>query len=278
MASRGPTDDRHVSPPDASFRPPALRIASTLGLIALLGGLPLTLLGVHAPPPLHEIRLLILHPTQIQHALSTHLSDGAAAKILWAIAWLVWAWFTVCVGVEVLGRVPGRTTGKIPASTHVQSFVRFLIGASLALGIPSRQASPLRLQVASVSAPARTPSHRGDPLESLSKPQTHIAVSASDFVRLDVMSREAPDLPERTYVVEPHDSLWSISEKKFGTPLRWQQIAAANYGRPQPDGKALADDHWILPGWILVIPAWTNATAAAPPPQHRHLSCRARLT
>ncbi|MHB1911855.1 MAG: AfsR/SARP family transcriptional regulator, partial [Acidimicrobiales bacterium] len=34
-----------------------------------------------------------------------------------------------------------------------------------------------------------------------------------------------------------------------------QEIDALNRGRVQPDGRALVDDHWIYPGWILVMPA-----------------------
>ncbi len=54
--------------------------------------------------------------------------------------------------------------------------------------------------------------------------------------------------------MKPRDTLWSISESEFGSPLSWRLIAAANYAKPQPDGGALTDDHWIRPGWVLVIP------------------------
>ncbi len=39
-----------------------------------------------------------------------------------------------------------------------------------------------------------------------------------------------------------------------GSPLRWPEIAQANYGRPQPDGGELTDAHWIYPGWVLILP------------------------
>jgi len=60
--------------------------------------------------------------------------------------------------------------------------------------------------------------------------------------------------PVRTYVVQPHDTLWSIAGSQLGSPLLWPQIAQANYGRPQPDGGVLTDAHWIDPGWVLVLP------------------------
>jgi nucleoid-associated protein YgaU len=34
--------------------------------------------------------------------------------------------------------------------------------------------------------------------------------------------------PERTYVVQPKDTLWSIAKKVYGDPKRWKDIAEAN--------------------------------------------------
>ena len=70
--------------------------------------------------------------------------------------------------------------------------------------------------------------------------------------------------PQRIYVVKPRDTLWSIANAELGNPLAWRLIAAANYGRLQPDGQELIDDHWIRPGWRLVIP--TSGTGAPPAP------------
>ncbi len=63
-------------------------------------------------------------------------------------------------------------------------------------------------------------------------------------------------------MVKPRDTLWSISEKELGTPLDWRRIAEANYGRMQLDGEQLTDDHWIRPGWVLVIPTAESPSAA----------------
>ena len=73
--------------------------------------------------------------------------------------------------------------------------------------------------------------------------------------RLTVAPSVAPQVAEQTYVVKPRDTLWSIAEAELGSPLGWRQLAAANYGRPQPDGEELTNDHWIRPGWVLVIPS-----------------------
>lgn len=71
--------------------------------------------------------------------------------------------------------------------------------------------------------------------------------------------------PLRTYVVQPHDTLWSIAGSQLGSPLLWPEIAQANYGRPQPDGGALTDAHWIDPGWVLVLPTDGSVADAVSP-------------
>ena len=58
----------------------------------------------------------------------------------------------------------------------------------------------------------------------------------------------------KVYVVQPGDCLSVIAERHLGDWRRDQEIDALNRGRTQPDGRTLIDDHWIYPGWILVMP------------------------
>src|SRR5664280_221957 len=65
-----------------------------------------------------------------------------------------------------------------------------------------------------------------------------------------------------THVVVPRETLWSIASDRLGSPLRWKEIAAINYGLRQPDGGQLSEDHWIRPGWVLHLPGMRDS---APP-------------
>ena len=63
-------------------------------------------------------------------------------------------------------------------------------------------------------------------------------------------------LPRSTKVVivEPGDCLSVLAERHLGDWRLDSEIEALNFGRPQPDGRALVNDHWIYPGWVLVMP------------------------
>jgi DNA-binding SARP family transcriptional activator/nucleoid-associated protein YgaU len=79
-------------------------------------------------------------------------------------------------------------------------------------------------------------------------------------------------LPKGTkvVVVQPGDCLSVIAEKYLGDWRLDTEIAALNYGRLQPDGLALVDDHWIYPGWVLIMPADAHATLVVSGAGPRH--------
>jgi DNA-binding SARP family transcriptional activator/nucleoid-associated protein YgaU len=58
----------------------------------------------------------------------------------------------------------------------------------------------------------------------------------------------------KVVVVQPGDCLSVIAERYLGDWRLDTEIAELNYGRAQPDGRTLVDDHWIYPGWVLVMP------------------------
>jgi hypothetical protein len=59
-------------------------------------------------------------------------------------------------------------------------------------------------------------------------------------------------------VVEPGDTLSAIAQRAYGNPDDYPLIAAANRGRPEPDGRVFTDPNHIWPGWRLSIPARTE--------------------
>ena len=72
----------------------------------------------------------------------------------------------------------------------------------------------------------------------------------------------------KVYVVQPGDCLSVIAEEHLGDWRLDLVIDEMNRGRLQPDGRALVDDHWIYPGWVLVMPH--DATGVITVPAHGH--------
>ena len=58
----------------------------------------------------------------------------------------------------------------------------------------------------------------------------------------------------KVVVVQPGDCLSVLAERHLGDWRLDTEIEALNWGRLQPDGRALIDDHWIYVGWVLVMP------------------------
>ena len=101
--------------------------------------------------------------------------------------------------------------------------------------------------------------------------------------RVEVPSEENgfAGLPRGTkvVVVQPGDCLSVLAERHLGDWRLDSEIEGLNYGRIQPDGRALVDDHWIYAGWVLVMPSdavgaqvvgggMTSSPPEAPPIRH----------
>jgi len=64
----------------------------------------------------------------------------------------------------------------------------------------------------------------------------------------------------KVVVVQPGDCLSVLAERHLGDWRLDTEIEALNWGRLQPDGRALVDDHWIYPGWVLIMPPQATGT------------------
>jgi DNA-binding SARP family transcriptional activator len=227
-----------------------LRLRALLALLALLAltaGLP-TLLGLAAGNPI---------PTHLPsgQGLVEDLSrqdDGTiVAWLLIHVAWLAWAVFATCVLVEAGSLVRNRPAPRLYGLAGFQRTASHLVATAMLLtgGVAS--------QLAAVTAHV--------PLTALPATDVHgLVESKMDSSQVTPASYDGvahiQPAELRLYVVRPphhgrHDTLWGIAEAHLGDPLRWREIVALNRNKPQPDGRALVDPHWIQPGWQLLMPA-----------------------
>jgi DNA-binding SARP family transcriptional activator len=250
----------------------ASRLISLTGLITLLAGIPTLLLLSQATPPVGAVLRELAHPGSWTRALENPVAYDTIVRIVALIAWATWAWFAICICLELVAGLRCVPTVRLPASRYAQSLAAAMVSASLAL-LPVARASPqLRLQTVHVEQTARprvdleaataTPFPVNEPASS-----GFGAPSASDTSGRSLLApvTDASEPATETYVVQPGDTLWSIAQRELGSPLQWREIAALNMGRPQADGSELTDAHWIYPGWVLLLPVQTaSSTAPAP--------------
>lgn len=92
--------------------------------------------------------------------------------------------------------------------------------------------------------------------DSTAASRTNTAAAASDaaastafpaFVHSNDKAEKKTGAEQRTYVVQPGDTLFRIAEKFYGDRTHWKKIRDANKTRIDPDGRVRA-------GQILVIP------------------------
>ena len=229
-----------------------------LGLLAVLVGVPVALaLTIGNPLPTTA-------PSRAW--LDTQVSSTVVLKVLAALLWLVWAHFAVCVLTELRAARRGSgLPGEVPLGGGSQLLARRLVAGVLLLA----GAAALAPQAATTSAPERSTSS----LSIATEAAAPAAEAAPETAEAPAQAPEATGT--KTYVVQPpdgrrYDSLWDISERTLGDPLRYKEVFELNKDRVQADGRRLVEADLIHPGWVLLMPADASgpgiSVAATPPP------------
>lgn len=225
-------------------------LVALIALLLLVVGVPAALVVAVGWPLPAEV------PTAdaVQEALTRRgIDDIVVVKTLAVLLWLTWAQVAVAFLIEVAGLVRGRAPSRAPALPAVQLMVAKLVAATALVasvgGTPKGDvpSSPRPIAaVAVVSHPAPTP----------------IPPAAPGPVPTGATAQ-----PSTAYVVQRHDSLWSIAEQSLGDGFRWREIRDLNVGRTMPDGHIITSTtETIEPGWALELPGDATTTAARVPP------------
>jgi LysM repeat protein len=131
------------------------------------------------------------------------------------------------------------------------------------LAAPSDSAAPSGPAAPSDSAAPSGPAAPSDSAAPSGPAAPSATGAPSDSAAPSVSSYAAPD---RIYVVQPGDTLWTIAARELGDPEQWLPIFDLNAGRPQPGGRTLVDPDLIDPGWSLELPgSQPGATVIANP-------------
>lgn len=215
-------------------------LLATLGVLAILIGLPFVLLAIGADPIPHSTPNI----DEIKAALLSRDDGTLAMGVLVVVVWAAWAFMAVAILVEGFAQLRGVRAPKLPGLALPQSAARHLIAAAAMLFI----AAPL------VGQPAHA--------DAIPAPRA-VAASTSTHQSGDTPAPIGPAVEEKAaaptidHTVQPGESLWSISEKYFGDGRRFSEIADLNH--------AVVGDKpgFLKPGWVLQLPQLEQPDAAS---------------
>ena len=254
-------------------------------LLLLVVGMPVWLAGA-GRPSLHVDVGSLWQAVDHHRPADVHQLAAWLGQVAVLLAWVAWAWLTLCVVLEIVAWRSGRSTVRLPASRSVQYAAALLVGTAFAVGalgrLPvhteglPRTVPAVTLQVddhagAAAGGAATTvgPSARPGSLHKLVDPTPGYEFRHADDPTVAIEVEDAPSRAVATpgtavdHTVGGRESLWSIAEERLGTARRWREIAELNYGRPQADGRSLGEDHWLQPGWVLALPEGAAARPTA---------------
>ena len=217
------------------------------GAVAVIGSL-LLLVGV----PL-ALALLVKNPLPTSKPsndwFKADVTRELVIDVLAVLVWVVWVHFVACFLSEWralrAGRMPAHVIGgggsQLLARRLVAGILMLSGGVSVAHGLATAVAAP-------------------EP----HSPTTHAAVQTVEHAEqgptAEATGRHQVDKAQKYTEVRPpngrhHDTLWGISERTLGDPLRWKEIWELNKDRVQPDGRKLTDADLIQPNWQLLLPS-----------------------
>lgn len=173
------------------------------------------------------------------------------------IAWVAWAAFTASVITEIAAAARHVSTPRIPLLGGMQRLAGTLVTTAGLLLATSTTLTATATALTQTSATS-TVLHQDDAQPGTAPTSTHLAEPA-------VYSPTPSTTPAENHpsiTVRRGDTLWDLADRHLGDGHRYTEILALNHGRPQADGRALDDTHWIYPGWQLRLPR--DATALDP--------------
>ena len=269
-------------------------LLAKLVLVLLVVGVPVTLSALGGGPSFHLDAIGLWRAALLHRPGDAQVVAGWLGRVAVLMAWIGWAWLTICVLVETRAWLTGRSTVRLPASRSLQWMAAVLVGTAFAVGTAGR--TPVHHVTVSVihADPAhgggRSAAGPGVPLigqatrggpgaagQSVT-PTDSDGTSAgrpggAPSVAADKATTTGPPTvgpaPVGRHRVLSRETLWSIAESRLGQARRWREIADLNYEVVQSDGSRLTPEHWIQPGWELVLPSDCCTALPGPPPRIR---------
>jgi nucleoid-associated protein YgaU len=233
--------------PAPTVRDRVTGLLATLGIGAIVAGVPLLLLAVQRA----------LWPTDLSWDTAPVVlasPDGTGLIVLAFVAgWVLWVWLTITVLAQVTTSVRNLRLPRVPGLPQGWAG-RLVAAASLLFAtVPTAQALAPAVTVAAVAPlePDATTTRQGLPRDS----------SAGSERRMDPAARAGSTTgtsPEtRPYTVQHNDTLWGLARDHLGDGTRWREIFKLNKKiiGAKPD--------FLATGAVLRLPVDNGAESAS---------------
>lgn len=207
-------------------------IGALLGLIALMVGIPAALIVLAGNPwPGWDA---------LTGAFTTPDYTGSLflGTLLPVIGWLAWASFALAVVVEIPATISHTHPPRLPALRLQQQTAAAILGSIAILFAP----------VASIAAEAV----EAPPAAASTQHLDHATAGGQTGAKTS--HRGSAEAGRPVWTVHRGDTLWDIAQATLGHGTRYREIVDLNSGVDQADGQHLSADHWLNPGWKLVLP------------------------
>jgi nucleoid-associated protein YgaU len=215
----------------------AAGLMAVLGIGAIVVGFPLLLLTAQRA----------LWPPDLSFATAASVlasPDGTGLIVAAVLAgWLLWAWLTGAVLIQVAALVSNIRLPRLPGLPHDLAGRLVAAAALLFFSVPTAQALAPNETVAAVAPLDPQQAHRPVPAESVGRASTSASASASASAHQDTSPVTT------TYTVKRNDTLWALARDHLGDGNRWKEIFNLNR-------KVLGPEPDFLPtGVVLRLPA-----------------------
>lgn len=212
-------------------------IASLVGLIALVAGVPIALYYFLGWPFQDWTRQDLSDLLNGRNLSPSNL----ALPIITTIAWPLWAYTAWIVITEVTATAKGAWTTRRRVLPFIQSFVGRLVATSTLL-------------VAFLSRPAIASEAPLGPLPTIAQPEAEPT---------ETVPPEA-DESLSVHTTQQGDTWWGLGETYLNAGERWQEIRDMNLGQRVETGTKISNSTEMLrPGWTLRVPNNTKAPIQA---------------